>query len=67
MFQPTHPVWGATIFFTTRTVTIKFQSTHPVWGATRMWCTWLQEHGNFNPRTPCGVRPKAVSLTMKKT
>ena len=24
------------IFFTTRTVTIKFQSTHPVWGATHL-------------------------------
>ena len=37
-----------------------FQSTHPVWGATSTalvlrWC-WM----DFNPRTPCGVRP-AVS------
>ncbi len=36
---------------------IKFQSTHPVWGAT----VFLQHNQsgphNFNPRTPCGVRP----------
>ena len=35
----------------------QFQSTHPVWGATmeiqrRVFC-----FSNFNPRTPCGVRP----------
>ena len=36
----------------------KFQSTHPVWGATHFsawaWACSLY----FNPRTPCGVRPR---------
>ena len=34
-----------------------FQSTHPLRGATQPE-TWLRRHErNFNPRTPCGVRP----------
>ena len=35
-----------------------FQSTHPLRGATRRCCrTWTGPSINFNPRTPCGVRP----------
>ena len=34
----------------------QFQSTHPVRGATPQHAQPHREHGNFNPRTPCGVR-----------
>ena len=34
-----------------------FQSTHPVWGATCEHCHTARFQTNFNPRTPCGVRP----------
>ena len=34
-----------------------FQSTHPVWGATFLLLTMCGVCCNFNPRTPCGVRP----------
>ena len=34
-----------------------FQSTHPVWGATRSLRLAHTRILNFNPRTPCGVRP----------
>ena len=38
-----------------------FQSTHPVWGATDLGVASAQAHGDFNPRTPCGVRPLVVA------
>ena len=57
MFQPTHPVWGATIagvtgycfrfYFNPRT---PCGVRRPVAGG----CS--KAGGNFNPRTPCGVR-----------
>ena len=28
-----------------------------MWGATGGWCDGSSGHENFNPRTPCGVRP----------
>ena len=34
-----------------------FQSTHPVWGATSLCHLSTHNSSNFNPRTPCGVRP----------
>ena len=36
----------------------RFQSTHPVWGATRCIVMHNLIIDDFNPRTPCGVRPK---------
>ena len=42
---------------------IGFQSTHPVWGATDIFYMVCGANGNFNPRTPCGVRPLA-SITV---
>ncbi len=36
---------------------LKFQSTHPVWGETAFARMQLSAHTNFNPLTPCGVRP----------
>ena len=35
----------------------RFQSTHPVWGATAGIEEVVSSHTDFNPRTPCGVRP----------
>jgi len=34
-----------------------FQSTHPMRGATSWWQAAETGRSNFNPRTPCGVRP----------
>ena len=39
-----------------RTEGKKFQSTHPLRGATGAQAQSLYRPGNFNPRTPCGVR-----------
>lgn len=33
-----------------------FQPTHPVWGATLVIGILNGAIGDFNPRTPCGVR-----------
>ena len=35
---------------------MQFQSTHPLRGATVRACQARRKLGNFNPRTPCGVR-----------
>ena len=57
-FQSTHPVWGATrnSWRPFSSISI-FQSTHPVWGATQYLVVIVFPPNNFNPRTPCGVRP----------
>ena len=39
-------------------VGIKFQSTHPMRGATGRGRRIAKRWRNFNPRTPCGVRPR---------
>ena len=57
-FQSTHPVWGATKPHLSRLKPSKFQSTHPVWGATAAPRAGPATADNFNPRTPCGVRPR---------
>ena len=38
-----------------------FQSTHPLRGATCADDPLFTRHGNFNPRTPCGVRPEQLN------
>ena len=63
IFQSTHPVWGATraecgLFDRY----IEFQSTHPVWGATGTPLSSIIGFHHFNPRTPCGVRPRLTCL-----
>ena len=40
----------------------RFQSTHPVWGATKFMEEPVWGFEDFNPRTPCGVRPLAELL-----
>ena len=39
-----------------------FQSTHPVRGATLYICAPKVLTGDFNPRTPCGVRPVNIRV-----
>ena len=39
-----------------------FQSTHPMRGATGVRPLSIARSMNFNPRTPCGVRPQAGRL-----
>ena len=57
-FQSTHPLRGATgdivQLFAEH---FPFQSTHPLRGATRAEKHRPVYDQNFNPRTPCGVRP----------
>ena len=58
-FQSTRPVWGATkAEYYHPDMALIFQSTRPVWGATR--CSWRIRScaSNFNPRAPCGARPR---------
>ena len=56
-FQSTHPLRGATQSHLPAVCQLHaFQSTHPLRGATRPHIPPLQAK-NFNPRTPCGVRP----------
>ena len=42
-----------------------FQSTHPVWGATPIHGAILHKNDHFNPRTPCGVRPRSKSSRLR--
>ena len=56
-FQSTHPARGATPGLEgLATRADVFQSTHPARGATRFLLWFLPCCGNFNPRTPRGVR-----------
>ena len=65
-FQSTHPVWGATPGLPPQCLSLEeFQSTHPVWGATG-WLLLFWRCDNFNPRTPCGVRPFADRITSRR-
>ena len=56
-FQSTHPLRGATPHTIYNITTDRFQSTHPLRGATCNSAAFVAEYINFNPRTPCGVRP----------
>ena len=55
-FQSTHPLRGATLKCKLLCCLFKFQSTHPLRGATLNHSVSPPFVGNFNPRTPCGVR-----------
>ena len=58
-FQSTHPVRGATSLSPLAfAISLKFQSTHPVRGATLFDQARNNGRRHFNPRTPCGVRPR---------
>ena len=56
-FQSTHPLRGATVLRHRVIFHGVFQSTHPLRGATQTWRQSSPPARNFNPRTPCGVRP----------
>ena len=59
LFQSTHPLRGATTGRVPPPSVLSFQSTHPLRGATipaALPCSW---NDDFNPRTPCGVRPRS--------
>ena len=66
-FQSTHPLRGATRypdgFDPERSI---FQSTHPLRGATCRYGRYGRYTGNFNPRTPCGVRQSLQVVTPKQ-
>ena len=56
-FQSTHPLRGATRRARLRRQRHRvFQSTHPLRGATPHEVLHGESRGDFNPRTPCGVR-----------
>ena len=62
-FQSTHPVWGATFACSSAAMLTLPISIH----APRVGCDSTKEQCcfflyDFNPRTPCGVRPRAVLL-----
>ena len=60
IFQSTHPLRGATKA-EAHTLTIPVISIHaPLAGCDDFEQASLADAGNFNPRTPCGVRPDRV-------
>ena len=58
-FQSTHPLRGATQPCLHFSDVSEFQSTHPLRGATAQQGRGADTSTDFNPRTPCGVRPCA--------
>ena len=45
----------------------QFQSTHPLRGATSWRFQFLSRSADFNPRTPCGVRPGLESISLPQS
>ena len=67
-FQSTLPVWGATAAIMSGDETMKrFQSTLPVWGATLEKSPLFQKISDFNPRSPCGERPRHTFIAGELT
>ena len=72
-FQSTHPMRGATKIRIKNKLGFRlFQSTHPMRGATFSMSPSVHSQGDFNPRTPCGVRlltpePMYSFLTFQST
>ena len=63
-FQSTHPLRGATRQTRSHATSMRFQSTHPLRGATRPRRYTAGAISHFNPRTPCGVRPQNIIITI---
>ena len=57
-FQSTHPLRGATKFMPTKLPNISISIHAPLAGCDPSFGTKAACHCHFNPRTPCGVRPK---------
>ena len=66
-FQSTHPMRGATCYANMRRNMGLFQSTHPMRGATLADSIVNDMKKDFNPRTPCGVRPYILYQTEDRT
>ena len=67
-FQSTLPVWGATAAIMSGDETMKrFQSTLPVWGATKILSFIQLAMFYFNPRSPCGERPRHTFIAGELT
>ena len=62
-FQSTHPMRGATYPVEKYVKSCQFQSTHPMRGATAGRVKAKAAGYDFNPRTPCGVRPTASAAS----
>ena len=61
LFQSTLPVRGATRASQLKAAYFQFQSTLPVRGATLVRRSICANASHFNPRSPCGERPKPRS------
>ena len=57
IFQSTHPLRGATTIFIQANNTIAISIHAPLAGCDILNHAHQQEENDFNPRTPCGVRP----------
>ena len=66
-FQSTRPVRGATEAHRHRTGPTTFQSTRPVRGATNLSARQIRARRHFNPRAPCGARPKRMQKLERKS
>ena len=59
VFQPTRPLRGATQRpYRVKCRHIRFQPTRPLRGATALTACHSRALNNFNPRAPCGARPR---------
>ena len=58
IFQSTRPMRGATLRLRQHGGKPIFQSTRPMRGATAMRTHGMTCGANFNPRAPCGARPR---------
>ena len=62
-FQSTHSLRSATGTAKDCPLTIEFQSTHSLRSATVISVRDIGDDNGFNPRTPCGVRPRQNTRT----
>ena len=63
-FQSTRPLRGATLPASPRTDPGAFQSTRPLRGATRLPGRVHPAPAHFNPRAPCGARPRIMFVRL---
>ena len=60
-FQSTHPLRGATNFAPNVNARVIISIHAPLAGCDRTSAVFFHRPAHFNPRTPCGVRPSAMS------
>ena len=61
LFQSTHPLRGATVNRAGKAFCVLISIHAPLAGCDSKYIPCQSRRANFNPRTPCGVRPKAGS------